>query len=168
MCVDNLTNVSIVAELGGMLDCGGTYWICQAWGDASKAHGFCGGKTPTGYCLHPPCNSTFDCSSSPPHNNCIERPRCLHLLGTDHIRISNLTMRNAPFWNLHFQFSSDIIVDGVRIYQYPDAANADGIDIDSSRDVVVRNTMVDSNDDHLCVKSGADWLGRRAGVPQRT
>jgi polygalacturonase len=51
-------------------------------------------------------------------------------------------VRNSPFWNLHFQFSSDIVVDGVQIYQYPDAANADGIDIDSSRDVVVRNTMV--------------------------
>ena len=52
-------------------------------------------------------------------------------------------------------------MDGVQIYQYPDAANADGIDIDSSRDVIVRNTMVDSNDDHLCVKSGANWLGKR-------
>lgn len=25
--------------------------------------------------------------------------------------------------------------------------------------------MVDSNDDMLCVKSGADWLGWQAGVP---
>ena len=25
--------------------------------------------------------------------------------------------------------------------------------------------MIDSNDDHLCVKSGADWLGRHAAVP---
>ena len=24
---------------------------------------------------------------------------------------------------------------------------------------------IDSNDDHLCVKSGADWLGRQAAVP---
>ena len=69
--------------------------------------------------------------------------------------------QSAAAQNLHFQFSSDIIVDGVQIYQYPDAANADGIDIDSSRDVIVRNTMVDSNDDHLCVKSGANWLGKR-------
>jgi hypothetical protein len=38
----NLTNVSVIAEPGGMLDCGGTYWICQAWGDATKAHGFSG------------------------------------------------------------------------------------------------------------------------------
>ena len=147
----NLTNVSIVAEPGGMLDCGGTYWICQAWGGeattackrslslasysdlingalviqtrprptvsaaASKAHDHCSiwvadimscddlgndlaSRTPNGYCLHPPCNSSFDCSGPPPHRNCLERPRCLHLLGTDHIRITNLTMRNAPFW----------------------------------------------------------------------
>ena len=79
--------------------------------------------------------------------------------------ITNLTMRNSPFWNLHFQFASDVVVDGVRIYQFPGAANADGIDVDSTRDVVVRNTIVDSNDDMLCVKSGANWLGRHAGVP---
>ena len=75
--------------------------------------------------------------------------------------------QSAAAQNLHFQFSSDIIVDGVEIYQYPDAANADGIDIDSSRDVIVRNTMVDSNDDHLCVKSGANWLGIVTPSPLR-
>ena len=74
-------------------------------------------------------------------------------------------MRNSPFWNLHFQFCRDVLVDGVQIWQYPNAANADGIDIDSTRDVVVRNTMVDSNDDMLCVKSGAGWLGWNANIP---
>jgi hypothetical protein len=33
---------------------------------------------------------------------------------------------SSPFWNLHFQFSSDVVVDGVQIYQFPSAANADG------------------------------------------
>lgn len=42
-----------------------------------------------------------------------------------------------------------------------------GIDIDSTRDVVVQNTMVDSNDDMLCVKSGAGFLGRQAAVPSQ-
>jgi polygalacturonase len=166
----NLTNVSIVAQPGGMLDCGGTYWICQAFGDAKKAAGFCGDpSTPGPYCLHPPCNAS--CGGAVGHKpgpcppGTPTRPRCVHLIGTDHIRVTNLTMRNSPFWNLHFQFSSDVIVDGVQIYQFPGAANADGIDIDSTRDVVVKNTMVDSNDDMLCVKSGANWLGRQAGVP---
>eukprot|EP01052_Picozoa_sp_SAG31_P046554 SAG31_NODE_8951_length_1358_cov_1.005560_1_plen_255_part_10 len=128
----NLSNVSIVAEPGGMLDCGGTYWICQAWGSAEAARGFCGApKTPGPYCLHPPCNASCGVARHkpgvcPPGTN--TRPRCVHLIGTDHIRITNLTMRNAPFWNLHFQFSSDILVDGVQIYQFPGAANADGID----------------------------------------
>jgi polygalacturonase len=165
----NLTNVSIVSQPGGMLDCGGTYWICQAWGDAKKADGFCGDPSkPGSHCLHPPCNASC---MSPGHKpgpcppGTPTRPRCLHLIGTDHIRITNLTMRNSPFWNLHFQFSSDIVVDGVQIYQFPSAANADGIDVDSSKNVVVRRTMVDSNDDMLCVKSGANWLGRHAGVP---
>jgi polygalacturonase len=125
----NLSNVSIVAQPGGMLDCGGTYWICQAWGEAKTAHGFCGGATPGPYCLHPPCNASCMApghSAGPCPPGTPTRPRCLHLIGTDHIRITNLTMRNSPFWNLHFQFSSDIVVDGVQIYQFPGAANADG------------------------------------------
>ena len=168
----NLTNVTIVAQPGGMLDCGGTYWICQGYGDATKAAGFCGEPTTPGpYCLHPPCNASCglpaaDHKAGPcNYTTTPTRPRCVHLIGTEHIRITNLTMRNSPFWNLHFQFSSDVVVDGVQIYQFPGAANADGIDIDSTRDVVVKNTMVDSNDDMLCVKSGANWLGRQAGVP---
>lgn len=94
----NLTNVSIVAQPGGMLDCGGTYWICQAWGDPKKAFGFCGGVTPGPYCLHPPCNSSC---MAPVHTpgpcppDTPTRPRCLHLIGTDHIRITNLTMRKC-------------------------------------------------------------------------
>ena len=55
---DNLTNVTIVARPGGMLDCGGTYWICQAYGDPKKTP-LCGDPTTPGpYCLHPPCNAS--------------------------------------------------------------------------------------------------------------
>jgi len=41
-----------------------------------------------------------------------------------------LTLSALIAGNLHFQFSKNIEVDGVEIYQFPDAANADGIDVD--------------------------------------
>ena len=50
-----------------------------------------------------------------PSATCHERPRCMHILGSDNVRVLNLTMRNAPFWNLHFQFSSNVLVDGVQV-----------------------------------------------------
>ena len=128
-----------------MLDCGGTYWICMGYGTPAKSNGFCGnpdGKTPNLFCLHPPCNATCGPDPAHPSSTCHGRPRCMHLIGTDHIRINNLSMRNSPFWNLHFQFSNDIVVDGLKVYQLPGAANADGIDVDSSSNVVIRNSMV--------------------------
>ena len=99
----NETNITFNVEPGGMLDCGGTYWICMAYGSPAKASGFCGdpdGKTPNLYCLHPPCNASCGADPTHPSPTCHGRPRCMHLIGTDRIRINNLTMRNSPFWNL--------------------------------------------------------------------
>ena len=46
-----------------------------------------------------------------------------------------------------------------------DAPNADGIDVDCSRDVLVEASTLDVGDDALCVKSGKDWFGRTFGYP---
>ena len=40
-----------------------------------------------------------------------------------------------------------------------------GIDIDCSSDVLVEDSLVDAGDDALCVKAGANWVGRHTAVP---
>ena len=174
----NSSNVSLIGEVDsqnprikGRLDCGGTYWICMAYRgstDPKRPH-----DSPFCHSPYQPIQSNKTCCTPQPGGlpcpdqlpECNERPRCVHFVGGSQLTVRNLVMRNSPFWNLHFQFARDVLVEGVEIYQYPNAANADGIDIDSTSDVVVRETIVDSNDDMLCVKSGADWLGRQAAVP---
>ena len=39
------------------------------------------------------------------------------------------------------------------------APNGDGIDLDSSSNVHMHDSLMDVADDSLCCKSGADWLG---------
>jgi hypothetical protein len=46
-------------------------------------------------------------------------------------------------------------------------ANTDGIDIDSSSDVLVERNTIDCGDDHVTVISGAGAAGRAFGMPSR-
>lgn len=43
--------------------------------------------------------------------------------------------------------------------------STDGIDIDSSKDVLIENCEVDCNDDNFCLKSGRDSDGLRVNIP---
>jgi polygalacturonase len=43
-------------------------------------------------------------------------------------------------------------------------ANADGIDLDSCANVVLRDSVFYTNDDSIALKSGKDWFGRAVGV----
>ena len=45
------------------------------------------------------------------------------------------------------------------------APNGDGIDIDSSTNAHVHSSIIDAADDALCIKAGADWLGRHVNRP---
>jgi polygalacturonase len=46
-------------------------------------------------------------------------------------------------------------------------ANTDGIDVDSSSDVVIERNVIDCGDDHVTVISGAGEPGRAFGMPSR-
>ena len=46
-----------------------------------------------------------------------------------------------------------------------DVSSSQGIDIDSSTNALVRDSIIDAADDALCIKSGADWLGRHVHRP---
>ena len=55
-------------------------------------------------------------------------------------------------------------IHDIRIYN-PQGYNRDGIDIDCSRNALVENSLVDAGDDALCVKAGANWVGRHVALP---
>jgi alpha-L-rhamnosidase len=72
------------------------------------------------------------------------------------VRIEGLTFRDSGFWNLHLYRCRDVVIEGVTI-KAPDsgpirAPSSDGIDLDSSRDVVVRRTNISVGDDCIALK----------------
>ncbi|MBX3314929.1 MAG: right-handed parallel beta-helix repeat-containing protein [Actinobacteria bacterium] len=83
------------------------------------------------------------------------------------VTIRRVTLRNSPSWTLHILRSDHVVADHVRIRNpvvaYPEAANTDGIDIVSSRDVEIANCDVETADDGIAIKTKVG-MGPVSGV----
>lgn len=80
------------------------------------------------------------------------RPFLLRFVNASHIKLHDIHLRQSAAWACHFYQSNDIEVESITIYNHAHANN-DGIDLDSSYDVRISNTLIDSGDDALCIKS---------------
>jgi polygalacturonase len=86
------------------------------------------------------------------------RPAHLVQIGDSRsVTIRNVTLRESPAWTLNIIRSEDVLADGLTIrnpvVEYPDAANTDGIDIVSSRNVEIANCDVETSDDGIAIKT---------------
>ena len=80
------------------------------------------------------------------------RPFLLRFVKTTQITLKNIHIREAAAWACHFFQSSNILIDNVSIYNHANKNN-DGIDLDSSHDIVIKNCTINSGDDAICIKS---------------
>ena len=59
---------------------------------------------------------------------------------------------------LHLQFCDGVLLESVNMFNPNtpsyEAPNGDGVDIGSSRNIVIRNSVLDMSDDHVCVRAG--------------
>jgi polygalacturonase len=96
------------------------------------------------------------------------RPRLMLLQESTNVTVGGgIHLRRAGFWTLQILYSSKIHVDGViiRNNEGGKGPSTDGIDIDSSHDILVEHADIDVNDDALCLKSGRDSDGLRVNRP---
>jgi polygalacturonase len=90
------------------------------------------------------------------------RPRpspLVELVASQGIRIESLTFRDAAGWTVHPLESDGVTIRNVRIFNDALGPNTDGINIDSSRNVIVSDVHVESGDDCVVLKT----TGRRGG-----
>lgn len=84
-------------------------------------------------------------------DNASGRPKIIYFLECENVLVEDVLLTNSAFWVSHYRKCNYVRIDGVRIYSYGNHNN-DGMDIDS-RNVVVSNCLVESDDDALCFKS---------------
>jgi polygalacturonase len=96
------------------------------------------------------------------------RPRLIQVFNSSQVKVGGgLLLRRSGFWTLHICYSTDITVDGVVIRNNEGGRgpSTDGIDIDSSKKILVQNADIAVNDDALCLKAGRDSDGQRVARP---
>jgi polygalacturonase len=96
------------------------------------------------------------------------RPRLILLQSSSDIRLGGgLLLKRSGFWTVQVLYSEHVTIDGVviRNNEGGKGPSTDGIDIDSSRKVLVEHADIDVNDDALCLKAGRDSDGLRVNRP---
>lgn len=143
----------------GVIDGQGPYWWRKFWGDGGKP----GGVEVQGGMLGEYTKKglrwavDYDC----------KRPRLIQVYKSHDVSIESLTLKRSGFWTVHVCFSDRVKVDGVMIRNNIGGfgPSSDGVDIDSSTNVLVQNCDIDCNDDSLCLKAGRDADGLRVNKP---
>ncbi|MGW4963444.1 glycosyl hydrolase family 28 protein, partial [Nonomuraea sp. NPDC004186] len=91
------------------------------------------------------------------------KPNMIQFYGCRNILVEDLDIRNPAMWTIHPVLSRNITIRRVKIYSR--GAMVDGVDPESSSDVLIEGCTFDTGDDGTVIKSGRDTDGRRVGVP---
>ena len=96
-----------------------------------------------------------------------QRPRLIQIYKSANVNLTGLTLKRSGFWTVHICYSSKVNVDGITIRNNIGGMgpSTDGIDIDSSADVLVAHCDIECNDDAICLKAGRDSDGLRVNRP---
>lgn len=97
-----------------------------------------------------------------------KRPRLILIQNSSDVRLGGgLQLQRSGFWTVQILYSHDVHVDRLTIRNNigGKGPSTDGIDIDSSRKVLVEHADIDVNDDALCLKAGRDSDGLRVNRP---
>ena len=145
----NTNNVEIKGN--GIIDGNGNYWYRKYWGIDTK-----GGMRKE----YDQKNIRFLCDYD------CKRPRNILIQNSNNILIDGITSKDSGFWNIHILYSSNVIINNINISSDNiNSPSTDGIDIDSSHNIEIKNSIFATNDDSIAIKSGRDYDGRRINIP---
>jgi polygalacturonase len=89
------------------------------------------------------------------------RPSFIQTIGCKNVLVEGLTIQNGPMWTIHPVYSQNVIVRRVTVRT--EGPNNDGLNPDSSRNVLVEDSFFSTGDDCIVIKSGLNEDGWRVG-----
>lgn len=93
-----------------------------------------------------------------------ERVRLMLISNSKDVTVENVSLKRSGFWTVQVLYSEYVTVDGIKISDNG-GPSTDGVDVDSSRYVLIQNCDIDNNDDDICLKAGRDFDGLRVNRP---
>ncbi len=93
------------------------------------------------------------------------RPAFMQFINCKNVLIQNIQIENIPFWAIQPTYCKSVTIRGARV----DSRNVtnDGVDPDSSEDVLIEDCWFRTGDDIVAIKSGRDQDGWRVNKPSR-
>jgi len=88
------------------------------------------------------------------------RPSFVRTMDSKNVLIEGVRFTGSPMWTIHLLYSDNVVVRDVIVEAYP-GVHADGIAVDSSRNVRISNCYIDAGDDGIVIKAGKDADGLR-------
>ncbi len=79
------------------------------------------------------------------------RPTLIEFYECEGLLIEGLTLKDSPFWTVHPVFCLNVTPKSLKIYG--ESLNDDGIDPDSSEDVLIEGCEIKTNDDAIAIKA---------------
>jgi len=135
----------------GVIDGQGQIW----WENCTKCH-------------YPPGNDSTFCEVA-------SRPKLIETQYVNGFRVlgsgidsarATLTLQNSPFWTLTPSYTQNIHISDLHILAPIDRiGNTDGVNLDSCRNALVENIVIQNSDDGVCIKSGLNGFGLNLAVP---
>lgn len=91
-------------------------------------------------------------------------PKTFAPVNCSNVLIEGVTLEKGLYWNVVLQYCDSVIIKGVKVYSYGHG-RTDGIDVESSRNVLIEDCVLDCQDDCYTMKSGRGWDGLRVNRP---
>lgn len=91
------------------------------------------------------------------------RPSMIQFFESNNVLLEDYTVIDSPFWVNHFVYTHNATMRNVTVDSR--LPNSDGVDVDSSSNVLIEGNTFITGDDSVVVKSGRDQDGWRVGRP---
>lgn len=91
------------------------------------------------------------------------RPSFIQTVSCKNVLIEGVTITSGPMWTIHPVYSENVIVRRVTVQT--DGPNNDGLNPDSSKNVLVEDSFFSTGDDCVVIKAGLNEDGWRVGRP---
>lgn len=91
-------------------------------------------------------------------------PAMIAPINCKQVFIEGLTLERSAFWNVVPTYCEDVIIRGIKVYS-EGIQRGDGIDIESSKNVLVEYCSLYTGDDCIAIKAGRGYDGLRVNKP---
>ena len=102
----------------------------------------------------------------------LDAPPMIMIIGSTAILWENLLVTHSPEWTLVHQFSSDIVIRNVTVFNPNndtiEGPNTDGMDLFSCQNVHIHDVMVDVGDDMFAMPRASTRQAAPCPSPQLT